>query len=63
MTIGVRRFNMSLLPSSYISPIGCQTDRDSTSEEELLALHTQIKVRARVKVSANRLENNDDMTN
>ena len=63
MTRGVRRFNMSLLPLSYISPIGCQIDHDSTSEEELLALHTQIIVRARVKVSANLLENNDEMTN
>ena len=65
--------NMSLLPLSYISPTGCQTDYDSASEEELLALRTQIKVleeeNATLKsktdsqvLSANLLENNDQLT-
>ena len=64
--------NMSLLPLSYISPIGCQTDHDSTSEE-LLTLRMQIKVleeeNATLKskidrqvLSANLLENNDQLT-
>ena len=30
--------NMSLLPLSYRSPIGCQTDQDSTPEEEWLEI-------------------------
>ena len=66
-------YHMSLLPLSYISPIGCQTDHNSVSEEELLTLQTQIKVleeeNAALKskidrqiLSANLLENNDQLT-
>ena len=64
--------NMSLLPLSHISPIGCQTDHDSASEE-LLAIRTQIKVleeeNATLKskidhqiLSVNLLESNDQLT-
>ena len=53
--------------------IGCQTDHDSTSEEELLAVRAQIKVLKEEKttlktkvdcqvLSANLLENNDQLT-
>ena len=64
---------MSLLPLSYISPIGCQTDHDSALEEKLLTLRTQVKVLEeenavlkskidRQVLSANLLENNDQLT-
>lgn len=65
-------FNMSFA-TLVLALIGCQTDHDSTSEEELLAVQAQIKVLEEEKttlktkvdcqvLSANRLENNNQLT-
>ena len=65
-------FNMSFA-TLVLTLIGCQTDHNSTSEEELLAVRAQIKVLEEEKttlktkvdcqvLSANLLENNNQLT-